>query len=97
MNNRTVLSLIALAAAVGGLTAPRLAAADADDDKEPQAAGIEEITVTARRVKESMQDVPVAITAFSADTLQQEHISSNEDLLGKVPSLVVGPDGQQRL
>jgi iron complex outermembrane receptor protein len=96
MNNRTVLSLIALAAAVGGLTAPRLAAADADDDKEPQAAGIEEITVTARRVKESMQDVPVAITAFSADTLQQEHISSNEDLLGKVPSLVVGPDGQQR-
>src|ERR1700748_2499369 len=34
--------------------------------------GFEEIIVTARRREERLQSVPVAITAFSPDTLQQK-------------------------
>jgi len=95
MKNKIVLSTMVLLAALGGLAAPRLAVAD-PDDKEPQSSGLEEITVTARRVKESMQDVPIAITAFGAGSLQEEHIMSNQDLLGKVPSLIVSSNGQAR-
>src|SRR5882757_5674375 len=95
MKNKIVLSTMVLLTALGGLAAPRLAVAD-PDDKESQSSGLEEITVTARRVKESMQDVPIAITAFGAGSLQEEHIMSNQDLLGKVPSLIVSSNGQAR-
>jgi iron complex outermembrane recepter protein len=96
MTNRIVFSTTAaLVAALGGVAAPGLAAADSGDAvQEPTT--IEEIVVTARRVKESMQDVPIAITALSGDSLQEEHITSNQDLMGKVPSLIVGPNGQVR-
>jgi iron complex outermembrane receptor protein len=42
----------------------------AQDAPAAQAAGLEEITVTARRREESLQDVPIALSAFSADRLQ---------------------------
>jgi iron complex outermembrane recepter protein len=96
MTNRIAFSITAaVVAALGGVAAPTAAAADAGDSA-PGPATIEEIVVTARRVKESMQDVPIAITALSGDSLQQEHITSNQDLMGKVPSLIVGSNGQVR-
>jgi len=95
MKNKIVLSTMVLLAALGGLAAPRLAAA-ASGDKEPEGSALEEVVVTARRVKESMQNVPIAITAFSADSMREEHITSNQDLLGKVPSLIVSSNGQVR-
>lgn len=64
---------------------------------EPQAApdtGIADIIVTANRRQENNQDVPVAITALSAERLQQQGIGKEQDLQASVPSLVVGPNGQ---
>jgi iron complex outermembrane receptor protein len=58
--------------------------------------GIEEIVVSARRVAENMQDVPVAISAMSADDLTREQINSPQDLQGKVPSLVISTNSQMR-
>lgn len=57
---------------------------------------IEEIVVTARRTAESMQDVPVTISALSADDLQREQVSSVQALQGKVPSLVISTNSQMR-
>ncbi|MET0372456.1 MAG: hypothetical protein ABW039_13905 [Sphingobium sp.] len=34
--------------------------------------GLEDIVVTARKVSENLQDVPVAITAFTAEALQRQ-------------------------
>lgn len=48
---------------------------------------VEEITVTARKREESLQDVPVAVSAFSGDGLAQKGIESSEGLVGRVPSL----------
>jgi len=73
-----------------------LAAADPADEEPQSSVALDEVVVTARRVKESMQKVPIAITAFSEASLQQEHVTSNQDLLGKVPSLIVGSSGQAR-
>ncbi|MEE8345382.1 MAG: TonB-dependent receptor [Woeseiaceae bacterium] len=49
--------------------------------------GLEEITVTARRIKENLQDVPVAISAFTADTLERRQIFSSNDLGKITPNL----------
>ncbi|HSW13771.1 MAG TPA: TonB-dependent receptor plug domain-containing protein [Solimonas sp.] len=57
---------------------------------------IEEIVVSARRVAESQQDVPVAISAMSADDMRRDAINSPQDLQGRVPSLVVGTSSQMR-
>ena len=41
----------------------------AQDAPSARAGGLEEITVTARRREESLQDVPIALSAFSADRI----------------------------
>jgi iron complex outermembrane receptor protein len=53
-----------------------------------------DIVVTAQRREERAQDVPIAITAFSNERLQQQGVTQAQDLQASVPSLVVGPNGQ---
>ena len=53
----------------------------------------DEIVVTAQRREERGQDVPIAITAFSSQRLQQQNISQAQDLQASVPSLVIGSNG----
>ena len=55
-----------------------------------------DIIVTANRREEAIQDVAVSISAFSNEQLREQNISTAQDLLGRVPSLVVGPNGTQR-
>ena len=61
---------------------------------EPGAAGVEDIVVTARRKEERNQDVPVAITAFGSERLQEMNVVNTQSLQSSVPSLVVGANGQ---
>ncbi|MDO9487898.1 MAG: hypothetical protein Q7J32_05945, partial [Sphingomonadaceae bacterium] len=65
-------------AAICALSAPALAqdsAASQAVATDPAAeVGTEEITVTARRRAESLQDVPAAVTAFSAQTIENAGI-----------------------
>lgn len=51
------------------------------------ALGLEEILVTARRREESLQRVPLAITAVTGQTLKEQEIRSVQDLQYIVPSL----------
>lgn len=51
---------------------------------------IEEIVVTAQKRAESVQDVPIAITALDAATLQRSQIDSVHDLSFHVPNLQFG-------
>ena len=55
---------------------------------------IEEVVVTAERRLERNLDVPIAISVFSASRIQDQNITSMQDLQGSVPSLTVGPNGQ---
>jgi iron complex outermembrane receptor protein len=61
--------------------------------EQPQ---LSEVVVTARRREESEQTVPVAITALSAQDLNERHITNPQDLQGQVPSLSVSPYAQSR-
>ncbi|WP_157218136.1 TonB-dependent receptor [Flavisphingomonas formosensis] len=68
------------------------AAATPPNVRETQ--GIQEIIVTAQRRQERNQDVPISITAFSAESIQQRNITQSQDLQASVPSLIVGANGQ---
>lgn len=50
---------------------------------------LEEVTVSARRRDESLQDVPVTVTAFGDAQLAQQDIRSAVDLQSVVPGLAV--------
>ena len=70
---------------------PEAAAAEpAQEDEQDEAVvapgGIEEITVTARKREESVQDIPIAITAFSGDDLDNININDVMDLQFNVPN-----------
>lgn len=61
----------------------------------PQGAvALDDIIVTAQRRAERSQDVPIVISAFSADDIRERGINEPQDLYGNVPSLVVGTQGQ---
>ncbi|WOK37943.1 TonB-dependent receptor [Sphingomonas sp. C3-2] len=49
---------------------------------------VDDIVVTAQRRSESVQDVPIAISAFSADQLQKQGVSNTLELGRFVPNLV---------
>ncbi|MEM8766919.1 MAG: TonB-dependent receptor [Pseudomonadota bacterium] len=62
-------------------------------DSDSSEAAIEEIVVTARNIEESLQDVPVAITAVDRDALDSFRIDEPMDLQSRVPALQVSVGG----
>ncbi|MEE3622612.1 TonB-dependent receptor [Nitrospirillum sp. BR 11752] len=55
--------------------------------------GIADIVVTAEKRQTRLQETPIALTAYTADTLQDQHISTVRDLAGLVPGLTVPRGG----
>ena len=55
---------------------------------------VDEIVVTARRREESLQDTPIAISPFNAETLEARQIQQTQDLERIAPSLQFKPAGQ---
>jgi len=51
---------------------------------------LEEIVVTAQLREENIQDVPVAVSAFSGDFLEENSIKDVIELMTSVPGLIVG-------
>ncbi len=50
--------------------------------------GIEEVVVTAQKRAESLQDIPLAISAFSGDQVREDGISTLEDIGSRTPGMV---------
>jgi outer membrane receptor protein involved in Fe transport len=48
---------------------------------------ITEVVVTARRREENLQDIPVAVSSFSADDIEKQGISSTADVVKLVPGV----------
>jgi outer membrane receptor protein involved in Fe transport len=73
--------LVASASLIG-LAMPALAQTAQGED-----AGIEEIVVTAQRTAQSLQDVPIAVTAFDAQALQRQQINNPLDIQLTLPNI----------
>lgn len=78
-----LLSVTALSASLG---MPSVSSAQTESSAE-KAGGLEDIVVTARRTAESLQDTPVAVTALSANTLEQRNVVDVTTVPQLVPNL----------
>ena len=89
----------AIAAILGGVSFGAAAMASPADGPDAAAApgassdSLQEITVTAQRRSESMQDVPISMQAFTGQTLQQLNIQTFDDYIKYLPNVT---SGQQR-
>jgi outer membrane receptor protein involved in Fe transport len=59
----------------------------------PALAQVDEIVVTTQKRTESLQDVPISITAFGAETLEELEVASFEDYSKFIPSLTFQSTG----
>lgn len=82
---------LAISSAAFAQTAPVAApqAADANVDAQ-QASGLSDIVVTARKRSESVQDVPIALTAVSGEQIQRADLTSIEKVAARIPAFTVG-------
>ncbi|MEF9977609.1 MAG: TonB-dependent receptor plug domain-containing protein, partial [Thermomonas sp.] len=55
----------------------------------PKTTTLEGIKVTARKREETLQEVPVAVTAFTADSLDKLNVEDLSDLDAQVPNLTI--------
>src|SRR2546427_9466611 len=78
-------------AAILGTHAAGAAYAAATPDQSD--GGIQEVVVTAQRRTENAQDVPIAIQAFTGDTLRQLNVTNFDDLLKYLPNVVAPSAG----
>ena len=86
-------SMLALAGAQAqaGAAVPSGAAEASGEGKEADAQS-DAIVVTARRVAENQQDVPMSLTAISGDALREQNVTMVSDLARLVPSLNFSTD-----
>jgi len=86
-------STMAMTAAL--MAAPAYAQQSTADSEDATAKGgiskpqVEEIVVTAQRREQSLSKVPVAVSAFNAEVLQDRNVNSEQDLASLVPGLIV--------
>lgn len=86
---RTYMSL-AIGMAFGVACAAPVRAQQAEPPAQPaEAKKLEAVTVTARKREETLQDVPIAVSAFTSAALFKQNVQNLGDLQGKVPSLQV--------
>ncbi len=84
-------STLSLAIALG-MAAPAAFAQDPGPDPvvpRTSATTLDAVTVTARKREETLQDVPVAVTAFTAETIDKLNIKDIGDLDAQVPNLTI--------
>lgn len=74
----------AVVAALAASSAPALHA-----QTEPSATGLEEIVVTARKRDEALIDVPVAVSAFSAQEIESAGIVRPQDFIALTPNMTM--------
>ncbi|MEG1682028.1 MAG: Plug domain-containing protein, partial [Stenotrophomonas sp.] len=57
--------------------------------KAASATNLDSITVTARKREETLQEVPVAVTAFTSEALDKLNVQDIADLDSQVPNLTI--------
>src|ERR1700690_169975 len=80
---------ISIAAVLGALSGARTLAATAEAGSD----ALEEITVTAQRRSQSMQDVPISMQAFTGQALQQLNIQTFDDYIKYLPNVTSAGNG----
>ena len=84
------IGLVAGTALAGSAWAQQSTRAETDSQGQPvKVKQLDQVTVTARKREETLQDVPIAVSAFTAEALRNQNVQNLGDLQGKVPSLQI--------
>ncbi len=83
----TKLELLGATAMALFATVPAYAQTAPQADENTESTGIDEIVVTAQRQSQSLQDVPIAVSAFSAEALEKQQIENASDLQLTLPNV----------
>jgi len=65
-----------------------------DNDNEENRMSLEEVLVTAQKREQSLQDVPVTISAFSGDFITENGVQDIRDIQGLTPNLSIKSRGE---
>ena len=63
------------------------------EDRIAQSASIEEVVVQARRQSESLQEVPISMTAFTGDAFEDAGLAEFSDISQMTPNFQIAPSG----
>lgn len=85
--HRLSLLSLALASVLAPAAHAQTAAEAAPKAEAPEQ--LEKVVVTARKREETLKEVPVAVTAFGAESLERLNVKNLGDLQGNVPNLTV--------
>ena len=88
MQSQSVKCLAVAAGLALGMEGEWCIAADADIAADDQSGVLQEIVVSARRQNEDLERVPLAVIALSTSALNEQHITSEQDLQMAVPGLL---------
>ena len=83
-NGRRCWGIVGVAACVFG---GGMAATDVAEAQESKNYGLEEIVVTARKISESMQDVPISVQAFTGDSLSERGLTNIAEIGNSVSNM----------
>lgn len=87
MTRDSVLGVLAVSVAFAGVAAYTSSA----EAQSGRSATLEEVVVTAQKREESLQEIPIAITAMDTSTLEAIGVTDIGGLTGFVPGLVIQP------
>ena len=79
--------------AISAAVAAALISVPAHAQQPKKKRALEEITVTATRVEESLQDVPIAVSALGSDDIEELGITNFSDYVLQLPSVTAGGSG----
>ncbi|WP_195908347.1 TonB-dependent receptor [Novosphingobium sp. Gsoil 351] len=99
MNSKRSTLLVVLAlggSALPGMALAQTAPTDSVSGADDELSALGDIVVTARRREENLQDVPIAVTAYTAETLQAKAITDRTSLADNTPSLFTINGGYPR-
>jgi iron complex outermembrane receptor protein len=83
----------AVAAILTGVSFGAHAADTANESSDAGPGSLDEITVTAQRRAQSIQDVPISMQAFTAETLQQLNVTTLDDYIKYLPNVTTANNG----
>ncbi|HEY0340709.1 MAG TPA: TonB-dependent receptor plug domain-containing protein, partial [Steroidobacteraceae bacterium] len=83
----------AVAAILSGSALAAAAAEQPAEDTDSGAIGLAEVTVTATRRSENIQNVPISMQAMTSETLQQLNIATLDDYIKFLPNVTTANNG----
>lgn len=90
-----LISGCALCSTFGVLSSNQAYAQQAGGQSADSRATLEEVVVTSRRREESLQDVPIAVSAFSAESIERNRIEGVDDVFSRTPNVAYTTEGSR--